>query len=62
LPHWQTEIFAVLGSAGVMGGISRMVLSLTAVLVEVTGHVRFLPYFAVTLLVAQFVANCFNAR
>ncbi len=49
-----------MGSAAFVGGISRMVLSMTVVMLEATGDLFFLLPFGVVLLVAHWVGDFFT--
>ena len=47
----QVRIFAIMGSAAFVGGISRMVLSMTLIMLEATGDLFFLlPIFVVLMV------------
>lgn len=56
----QVRIFAIMGSAAFVGGISRMVLSMTLIMLEATGDLFFLLPFAVVLIVSHWVGDMFT--
>jgi len=56
----QVRIFAIMGSAAFVGGICRMVLSMTVIMLEATGDLFFLLPFGVVLLTAHWVGNLFG--
>lgn len=56
----QARIFAIMGSAAFVGGISRMVLSMTVIMLEATGDLFFLLPFAIVLIVSHWVGDMFN--
>jgi chloride channel 7 len=49
-----------MGSAAFVGGISRMVLSMTVIMLEATGDLFFLLPFAIVLIVSHWVGDMFN--
>lgn len=51
--------YAVIGAAGMLAGFSRMTISLTAIVVEITGDLQQLPYIMITVIVAKQVADLF---
>ncbi|KAF4671000.1 hypothetical protein FOZ61_006818 [Perkinsus olseni] len=52
--------YAVVGAAGMLAGFSRMTISLTAIVVEITGDLPQLPYIMITVIVAKQVADLFT--
>lgn len=51
-------IFAMVGSAAFLAGVSRMTVSLAVIMLELTGEVNFIPPFLVAILTAKWVADC----
>lgn len=49
-----------MGSAAFVGGISRMVLSMTVIMLEATGDLFFLLPFAIVLIISHWVGDFFN--
>ena len=56
MPGWLSQV----GSASVLGGMARMTISLTVILVELTGALYWLPPVALALFTAKWVGNFFN--
>jgi len=54
-----TGLYALLGGAAVVGGVERMVLSLTVILMEATSNVRFGLPLLVTLIFARWSGHFF---
>lgn len=52
-------LYALLGGAALVGGVDRMVLSLTVILMEATSNVRFGLPLLVTLIFARWVGHFF---
>jgi H+/Cl- antiporter ClcA len=50
-------LYALLGGAALVGGVDRMVLSLTVILMEATSNVRFGLPLLVTLIFARWVGT-----
>ncbi|KAH7152763.1 chloride channel [Dactylonectria macrodidyma] len=51
-------IFAMVGSAAFLAGVSRMTVSLAVIMFELTGEVNFIPPFMIAILTAKWVADC----
>ena len=60
LAHSSLQVYALMGSAAFIGGVSRMLLSMTLMLVEATGTMQLLVPFAIILIVTRWVGNLFN--
>jgi len=50
-------IFAMVGAAAFLAGVSRMTVSLAVIMFELTGEVNFIPPFMVAILTAKWVAD-----
>ncbi|KAF9596629.1 hypothetical protein IFM89_012752 [Coptis chinensis] len=55
-------LFAVLGSASLLGGSMRMTVSLCVILLELTNNLLLLPLMMLVLLVSKTVADTFNGN
>ncbi|KAF8407165.1 hypothetical protein HHK36_006291 [Tetracentron sinense] len=55
-------LFAVLGSASLLGGSMRMTVSLCVILLELTNNLLLLPLVMLVLLVSKTVADTFNGN
>ncbi|GFS40811.1 voltage-gated chloride channel family protein [Actinidia rufa] len=55
-------LFAVLGSASLLGGSMRMTVSLCVVILELTNNLLLLPLIMLVLLVSKTVADVFNGN
>ncbi|KAF4656269.1 hypothetical protein FOL47_009049 [Perkinsus chesapeaki] len=51
--------YAVIGAAGMLAGFSRMTISLTAIVLEITGDLWQLPYIMITVIISKQVADLF---
>ncbi|XP_043703079.1 putative chloride channel-like protein CLC-g [Telopea speciosissima] len=63
-PHSNLNhgLFAVLGSASLLGGSMRMTVSLCVILLELTNSLLLLPLMMLVLLVSKTVADTFNGN
>ncbi|KAL6844057.1 hypothetical protein ACP4OV_025730 [Aristida adscensionis] len=55
-------LFAVLGSAALLGGSMRMTVSVCVVILELTNNLLMLPLVMLVLLISKVVADAFNAN
>ncbi|XP_052198806.1 putative chloride channel-like protein CLC-g isoform X3 [Diospyros lotus] len=55
-------LFAVLGSASLLGGSMRMTVSLCVIILELTNNLLLLPLVMLVLLVSKTVADAFNGN
>ncbi|XP_049849623.1 H(+)/Cl(-) exchange transporter 7-like [Schistocerca gregaria] len=56
----QPEMFALIGAASLLGGKSRMTISLTAVLIESTNNIVYAMPLMFTLMVSKWVGDWFG--
>ncbi|KAK9441799.1 chloride channel protein [Metarhizium brunneum] len=61
VPDISPGIFAMVGSAAFLAGVSRMTVSLAVIMFELTGEVNFIPPFMVAILTAKWVADSISA-
>ena len=52
--------YALMGAASVLGGMARMTISLTVILLEATGDMQYVLPLMLTLMAARFTGNVFN--
>ncbi|OLN87057.1 H(+)/Cl(-) exchange transporter 5-like protein 2 [Colletotrichum chlorophyti] len=55
-----SPIFAVVGAAAFLAGVSRMTVSLAVIMFELTGEVTYIPAFMCAILTAKWVADAIS--
>ncbi|KAK2615355.1 hypothetical protein N8I77_002117 [Diaporthe amygdali] len=55
-------IFAMIGAAAFLAGVSRMTVSLAVIMFELTGEVNFIPPFMVAILTSKWVADAISGE
>src|SRR6266536_21655 len=60
IPTISPGIFAMVGAAAFLAGVSRMTVSLTVIMFELTGEVDYIPPFMIAILVAKWVADALS--
>lgn len=55
-------IFAMVGAAAFLAGVSRMTVSLAVIMFELTGEVGYIPPFMVAILVSKWVADALSSE
>ncbi|KAL6918760.1 hypothetical protein FSST1_002786 [Fusarium sambucinum] len=61
IPDISPGVFAMVGSAAFLAGVSRMTVSLAVIMFELTGEVNFIPSFMIAILTAKWVADAISA-
>lgn len=55
-------IFAMVGAAAFLAGVSRMTVSLAVIMFELTGEVNFIPPFMVAILASKWIADAISGE
>ena len=55
-------VFAMVGSAAFLAGVSRMTVSLAVIMFELTGEVDYIPPFMIAIMVAKWVADALSSE
>ena len=64
--HWADDdsirpgTYALIGATAMLGGVTRMTISLTVILLETTNNIKYLLPIMIVLMIAKFVGDCFN--
>ncbi|KAF5005096.1 hypothetical protein FDECE_8416 [Fusarium decemcellulare] len=61
VPDISPGVFAMVGSAAFLAGVSRMTVSLAVIMFELTGEVNFIPPSIIAILTAKWVADSISA-
>ncbi|KAK3369926.1 chloride channel [Podospora didyma] len=61
VPNISPGVFAMVGAAAFLAGVSRMTVSLAVIMFELTGEVNFTPPFMVAILTSKWVADAISA-
>lgn len=62
IPNISPGIFAMVGAAAFLAGVSRMTVSLTVIMFELTGEVGYIPPFMIAILVSKWVADALSSE
>ncbi|KAE8453773.1 hypothetical protein EG329_009285 [Mollisiaceae sp. DMI_Dod_QoI] len=62
VPDISPGIFAMVGAAAFLAGVSRMTVSLAVIMFELTGEVGYIPPFMVAILVSKWVADALSSE
>ncbi|KAL3427960.1 voltage gated chloride channel [Phlyctema vagabunda] len=62
IPDISPGIFAMVGASAFLAGVSRMTVSLTVIMFELTGEVDYVPAFMTAILVAKWVADALSSE
>jgi chloride channel 3/4/5 len=62
VPDISPGIFAMVGAASFLAGVSRMTVSLTVIMFELTGEVDYIAPFMIAILTAKWVADAMSAE
>jgi chloride channel 3/4/5 len=62
IPDISPGIFAMVGAAAFLAGVSRMTVSLAVIMFELTGEVDYIPPFMIAIMVAKWVADALSSE
>ncbi|CZT48162.1 uncharacterized protein RSE6_08823 [Rhynchosporium secalis] len=60
IPTDTPGMFAMVGAAAFLAGVSRMTVSLAVIIFELTGEVDYIPPFMIAIMVAKWVADALS--
>ena len=58
--HTSPGSYALIGAAGMLGGVCRMTISITVIVIESTGNVTFMLPIAISIMLAKLVGDFFT--
>ncbi|KAG4442740.1 hypothetical protein IFR05_001757 [Cadophora sp. M221] len=62
IPTSSPGMFAMVGAAAFLAGVSRMTVSLAVIMFELTGEVDYIPPFMIAIMVAKWVADALSSE
>ncbi|KAL2067297.1 hypothetical protein VTL71DRAFT_1721 [Oculimacula yallundae] len=62
IPTNSPGMFAMVGAAAFLAGVSRMTVSLAVIMFELTGEVDYVPPFMIAIMVAKWVADALSSE
>ncbi|KAH7330307.1 chloride channel-like protein 3 [Rhexocercosporidium sp. MPI-PUGE-AT-0058] len=62
IPTSSPGLFAMVGAAAFLAGVSRMTVSLAVIMFELTGEVDYIPPFMIAIMVAKWVADALSSE
>lgn len=60
IPDISPGIFAMVGAAAFLAGVSRMTISLAAIMFELTGELEYVPPNMIAILIAKWIADAIS--
>ena len=52
--------YALIGATAVLGGVTRMTISLTVILLETTNNIQYLLPIMIVLIISKYIGDLFN--
>ncbi|KAK0115400.1 hypothetical protein ONS96_013856 [Cadophora gregata f. sp. sojae] len=62
VPTSSPGMFAMVGAAAFLAGVSRMTVSLAVIMFELTGEVDYIPPFMIAIMVAKWIADALSSE
>ena len=59
--HFDLGTYSLIGAAAMLGGATRMTISLTAIILEITNDIYFLMPIMITIMVSKWVGDHWNS-